>query len=43
MLASLRSAELARWHYQKALAAGHARNPDLETMFEAKQPRAGTP
>jgi len=27
--------ELARWHYQKALAAGHPRNPELEKMFEA--------
>ncbi len=27
--------ELARWHYQKALAAGSPRNPDLEKMFEA--------
>ena len=24
------SIELARWHYQKALAAGHPRNPELE-------------
>jgi len=31
-------AELARWHYQKALAAGHPRNPELEKMLEAKQP-----
>ncbi len=29
--------ELARWHYQKALAAGHARNPDLEKFFENKK------
>jgi len=29
--------ELARWHYQKALAAGHPKNPDLEKMIEAKQ------
>ena len=28
--------ELARWHYQKALAAGHPHNPDLEKMLEAK-------
>lgn len=33
--------ELARWHYQKALAAGHPRNPDLEKMIEAKQSAAG--
>ena len=32
-------AELARWHYQKALAAGEPRNPDLEKMLAAK----GTP
>jgi Flp pilus assembly protein TadD len=25
--------ELARWHYQKALAAKHPRNPDLEKML----------
>jgi Flp pilus assembly protein TadD len=31
-------AELARWHYQKALAAGLARNLELEKMLEAKQP-----
>ncbi|SPE60314.1 Tetratricopeptide TPR_2 repeat protein [Verrucomicrobia bacterium] len=30
--------ELARWHYQKALAAGHPRNPDLEKMFEVRGP-----
>jgi len=30
------SVELARWHYQKALAAGHPRNPELERMLEAK-------
>ena len=30
--------ELARWHYQKALAAGHPRNPELEKMLDAKQP-----
>jgi len=28
--------ELARWHYQKAIAAGHPRNPDLEKKFEAR-------
>ena len=26
--------ELARWHYQKAIAAGIPRNPDLEKKFE---------
>ncbi len=25
--------ELARWHYQKALAAGHAENPELEKLL----------
>src|SRR5581483_1689799 len=29
--------ELARFHYQKALAAGHPRNPDLEKHFEVRQ------
>jgi len=30
------SAELARWHYQKALDAGQPRNPDLEKMLADK-------
>jgi tetratricopeptide (TPR) repeat protein len=30
--------ELARWHYQKALAAGQPRNPELEKLLEAKKP-----
>jgi tetratricopeptide (TPR) repeat protein len=29
-------AELARWHYQKAVDAGEPRNPDLEKMLAAK-------
>lgn len=29
--------ELARWHYQKALAAGHPKNPELETLFDKKE------
>jgi Flp pilus assembly protein TadD len=29
--------ELARWHYQKAVAAGHPRNQDLEKRFEVRQ------
>lgn len=29
--------ELARWHYQKALAAGHAKNPELEKMMDQKE------
>jgi Tfp pilus assembly protein PilF len=28
--------ELARWHYQKALAGGHPHNPDLEKMLNVK-------
>jgi tetratricopeptide (TPR) repeat protein len=27
---------LARWHYQKALAGGHARNPEIEKLLETK-------
>jgi tetratricopeptide (TPR) repeat protein len=30
--------ELARWHYQKALAAGQPRNVELEKMLDAKKP-----
>ena len=30
--------ELARWHYQKALAAGHPINPELEKMIEEAKP-----
>jgi tetratricopeptide (TPR) repeat protein len=29
--------ELARWHYQKALAFGHPQSADLEKMMERKQ------
>jgi Flp pilus assembly protein TadD len=32
--------ELARWHYQKALAAGKSKNPDLEQLFEKKAAEA---
>jgi Flp pilus assembly protein TadD len=32
--------ELARWHYQKAIAAGHPHNPDLEKMFAARSTAA---
>ena len=32
------STELAHWHYQKALAAGHPRNPELEKMLDAAKP-----
>ncbi len=28
--------ELARWHYEKAMAAGHPRNPSLEKYFDKK-------
>ena len=28
---------LARFHYQKAIAAGEARNPDIEKMFDKKE------
>lgn len=28
---------LARWHYQKALAGGHPKNPQLEQLFERKE------
>jgi Tfp pilus assembly protein PilF len=31
-------AELARWHYQKALASGHPHNPELEKMLDAAKP-----
>jgi len=37
------SLELARWHYQKALAAGHARNAELEKMLDQKPASGGTP
>jgi hypothetical protein len=30
--------ELARWHYQKALAAGQPRNAELEKMLDATKP-----
>jgi len=30
--------ELARWHYQKALAAGHPHNPELEKLLDAAKP-----
>ena len=35
--------ELARWHYQRALAAGHPRNPDLEKLFEQKAGAGNSP
>ena len=30
--------ELARLHYQKAVSAGHPKNPDLEKLFEPDIP-----
>ena len=33
--------ELARWHYQKALAAGAPHNLELEKMLDAKKPADG--
>jgi len=35
--------ELARWHYQKALAGGHARNPELEKMLDTRKLADKTP
>jgi len=32
--------ELARWHYQKALAAGHAKNEELERLLQPKDAEA---
>ena len=34
--------ELARWHYDRAQAAGHPRNNELEKMFEQKSATAAT-
>jgi tetratricopeptide (TPR) repeat protein len=31
--------QLARWHYQKALACGHERNPELEKMLDKPAPK----
>jgi Flp pilus assembly protein TadD len=27
---------LAKWHYQRAISAGHPKNPELEKVFEGK-------
>ncbi|MCX6895472.1 MAG: tetratricopeptide repeat protein [Verrucomicrobia bacterium] len=36
--------ELARWHYQKALAAGQGRNAELESLLDqSAQPAAAKP
>jgi cytochrome c-type biogenesis protein CcmH/NrfG len=32
--------ELARWHYQKALATGHPANPSIEAMLNGEKPAA---
>jgi Flp pilus assembly protein TadD/tetrahydromethanopterin S-methyltransferase subunit G len=37
------SIELARWHYQKALAAGHPHNAELEKMLDQKSGSASQP
>jgi Flp pilus assembly protein TadD len=34
---------LAQWHYQKALAAGHPKNAELERLFDKKTAAAPTP
>lgn len=33
---------LAKWHYQRAVSAGHAKNLDLEKVFESKSPGGET-
>jgi len=35
--------ELARWHYQKSISAGHPRNPDLEKAIDNAATTAKTP
>jgi Flp pilus assembly protein TadD len=35
--------ELARWHYQKALGAGHARNPEMEKALLDRRPATTQP
>jgi Tfp pilus assembly protein PilF len=35
--------ELARWHYQKALATGQPRNPALEKLLDEKSAPASPP
>ncbi|MDB6066764.1 MAG: Tetratricopeptide 2 repeat protein [Pedosphaera sp.] len=35
-------AELARWHYDKAVAAGHVHEPKLEKLLEPEKSTAGT-
>jgi Flp pilus assembly protein TadD len=35
--------ELAKWHYQKAIAAGHPHNPELEKMLDEQKIAANKP
>ena len=35
--------ELARWHYEKARAAGHPRNAELEKLLQEKEPSRASP
>jgi len=35
--------ELAKWHYQKALANGHPRNSDLEKLLDDQKIAANKP
>jgi tetratricopeptide (TPR) repeat protein len=35
--------ELAKWHYQKAIANGHPRNPDLEKLLDDQKIAANKP
>jgi Flp pilus assembly protein TadD len=35
--------ELARWHYEKALAAGHPHNPAIEKLIEQTNNTSNTP
>jgi tetratricopeptide (TPR) repeat protein len=37
------SVELARWHYDKAIAAGFPRNPEMEKMLDEKKSAGTTP
>jgi Tfp pilus assembly protein PilF len=37
------SLELARWHYDKSIALGHARTSDLERILAEKKPATGNP
>jgi Flp pilus assembly protein TadD len=37
------SIPLARWHYQKAIAAGHPKNPALEQLLDKKEGAAAVP